>query len=1171
MDIKIGAANDEGSLTLDPSQLNDGIGIFTLDKQGDGIKAVYFSALALKILGLPDALNLPCRLEALGLPEHEQSLYLQKIRQALTTGEPAVFVQRLYGPEDAPRYRSVCLKPVSFKDGDDSVEYLLELSRDVSTQHHALEELTEANVRLMVSQEQTAQRLWELNFADNTFTFFNPSRGALGERGRALRFPEDLLAKDWVHPDSLANFRLFARKLLGGDKRGGGAFILKTWAGSGYAWFAVSFRTLYHPDKTPYKAIGIVSPLDPRLAYPRFALYGRLWEYLLSDLYSYTQVNLTQQRVDQIWISGRNISYWAASITYSKFLENAFKRVFAHEERAQLQQLFSRDNLLELYERGQRWIFAQFAVVEHGGYVRNIAAYALLCKDAESGEIYCFAYLQYVDKAVSRDGDQRREAARLPYSGLYDLQSLKLLATHYENEFKGPCAHILINISADKKPLNPGDYNFAANAFALYFESFALTGQLPRSTLNVFIPDCQSVLKARQYADDAFIFVRRILAETPLADVRFTVVLCQGQLKAKFFDSFIIDGMKELQHLEGKSTDYIQFMPAKSDLEEYALPGHEYPYNHLYTTDLSALRYARLKEQLSSEEEQIVFKSMDIMLTSTNYVSALQWILGLIGSYFSADRVYALQVVDGGKAVEEIGEWDEGGKPSFRGMLSGISLDRLPLLRRALAGRPIYLSRMRRMMAVQTNDHVSESWSFAVYPLNTVNGFNALICIDNPQRHDGNLSLVAVLKNYLTLMLQRLLKERYDYMNLHAVTAGVYDMRSYREQIALFNSDVYSSLGVFTLAFPQILQLSREYGYEHCVRLISFVLELLRRSFGNSFIFRSFDSEFIILVPNTTKKIFFDRVARVQTVIDRNYPGHAVYGSTWSRGAFSGGNLVQEALTLMLSSQPQLSAKASPSGESPELEGYSSALTEKFTVFFQPKVDMHTGKLMGAEALVRGIGEDGSIVPPMRFISRMEKDGTLRELDLFVLSRVLWQQQRWEQQGLKTVPVSVNFSRFTLFDNSTVGAVLAILSHYREEAADKIEIEVTETACAVEDVTLKRALQPLRSLGLHFSLDDFGTGYANLSLFSKVHFDSIKIDRSLISDISVNKVSQSLLQSIVRISADSQMTVIAEGVEYQDQVDVLLKSGCTIAQGFLYDKAMDADKFAGKYLQVSQK
>ena len=188
-----------------------------------------------------------------------------------------------------------------------------------------------------------------------------------------------------------------------------------------------------------------------------------------------------------------------------------------------------------------------------------------------------------------------------------------------------------------------------------------------------------------------------------------------------------------------------------------------------------------------------------------------------------------------------------------------------------------------------------------------------------------------------------------------------------------------------------------------------------------------------------------------------------------------------------------------------------------------------------------------------------------------MLSRVLWQQQRWEQQGLKTVPVSVNFSRFTLFDNSTAGAVLAILSHYREEAADKIEIEVTETACAVEDVTLKRALQPLRSLGLHFSLDDFGTGYANLSLFSKVHFDSIKIDRSLISDISVNKVSQSLLQSIVRISADSQMTVIAEGVEYQDQVDVLLKSGCTIAQGFLYDKAMDADKFAGKYLQVSQK
>ena len=133
-------------------------------------------------------------------------------------------------------------------------------------------------------------------------------------------------------------------------------------------------------------------------------------------------------------------------------------------------------------------------------------------------------------------------------------------------------------------------------------------------------------------------------------------------------------------------------------------------------------------------------------------------------------------------------------------------------------------------------------------------------------------------------------------------------------------------------------------------------------------------------------------------------------------------------------------------------------------------------------------------------------------------------------------------------------------------AASFIEIELTETACSVEDVTLNRTLEPYRNLGMRLALDDFGTGYANLSIFSKVHFDTVKLDRSLVNDLSVNSVSRLLLESITRISNERKISVVAEGVEYQEQVDILKESGCHIAQGYLYDKPLDVNDFTARYL-----
>ena len=462
------------------------------------------------------------------------------------------------------------------------------------------------------------------------------------------------------------------------------------------------------------------------------------------------------------------------------------------------------------------------------------------------------------------------------------------------------------------------------------------------------------------------------------------------------------------------------------------------------------------------------------------------------------------------------------------------------------------------------------TWSFAVVPcLSEKKDFFGLLCIDNPQRHIGRLALPEALAPYLVELHKRVLKERFDYVSLTDVRPNlIRTLSGCREALARFTSDRYLSLGVLIISAPQILTLVHTHGAEHVSGLLHYIDDVLRRSFGNSVLLHLYDSEYVVLSANIMKEAFFERVGWVQNLCRRHYSDQIVHGATWARGIFSAQELLREARLIMLSQGARTNFAIPQNLQSPFPPAITSSAVRDFTVYFQPKFDLRTETICGAEALVRGIDERGNPVTPANFIELLEKDGTLRELDLFVLSRVLWQMNRWRTQGRKLLPVSVNFSRFTVFDHSTFGAVLAILSHYEEIDPMLIQIELTETACAVNEETLERTLSPYLGLGLRFALDDFGTGYSNLSIFSKMHFETIKLDRSLIQDLASNPVSRSLLESIVQISHEQNMQVVAEGVETRLQANILQDKNCFFAQGNLFERPLSAEAFAKKYLPI---
>lgn len=191
----------------------------------------------------------------------------------------------------------------------------------------------------------------------------------------------------------------------------------------------------------------------------------------------------------------------------------------------------------------------------------------------------------------------------------------------------------------------------------------------------------------------------------------------------------------------------------------------------------------------------------------------------------------------------------------------------------------------------------------------------------------------------------------------------------------------------------------------------------------------------------------------------------------------------------------------------------------------------------------------------------------IRDLDLFALDQSLAQADQWRIAGLGVVPMAVNLSRTTLVHPSTLASVLAIQSRYPDIPASALELEVTERGGGIETSEFQAIVERFHDCGLRLSLDDFGSQYANLLLFTSVKFDAVKIDRSLMLDLADNPIAQTLVQDIVQICRTHHMNCVAEGVENQEQLDILRKMDCPCVQGYYFDRPLPAGAFEEKYLR----
>lgn len=1122
---------------------------------GADIQVIYASHVLCHMLGRDrKTFQIPCRLSAIGIHPDYEADYESALRKGAKREGVTEHVHRITSNGKDWIWRHVRAVRVDYPGKKNPV--MLELSTDISQLVRTERQLRLSNERLRAGFGQTPYILWEVDTEECVFNIYNVVKEKCERDTIVADFPKSFLDKGIVHPDSAADFLEFSEKLMNGSSAGRGNFRMREHAGRNYGWVTMSYRMTYNEEGRPFKAVGVWSKFPELSGMGSGVMMQRFFpETARRHLFIRMRINLTKDSIDEFWVGGMDQTAWAWGKPYSGLVKSRKQNLFRQNDQEKFQVKYGRERLLQNYEEGQLWLTEEYQHVDEAGTIGWIMILVNLVKDEKSGDICMYA--GSLDSEIRHEWEKLavEEVRRDSLTGLYTMDTVKDIVTYLIREEKeSQCALSLIHMIGGERCENT--QRFIAVILSMALGMDCVVGQYSRDAILAFIPDAGSQFDVKRRIEDAFAYLRSSMTDnSEISGLRFIAGTVTGRRSEADYEEMLA----RAEHLCNMGKDIaVDTVVFSTEDEDWA-----WMRAHRDTSEEGIIVIDKEAEKsLTSEKQTAALQCMSDMLSSESLDTSLMDVLRNLGQFYHAARTSILSVSSDKQTVDMDYEWTSREIPSIRYAMRGVPMNKLPLIRNCYQkGVPVAME----SPTFSDPSDTGTGWRFGVYPLTQGREIIGFICVENAREHLDDTELLDILASYITA-------EKKRFRNMAApVVSGAQDaltnipnLNSNTDVVHSLDSDSYSSMGVLSLDVPDYSELDSNYSVEYGKKMMMFIADTLTQVFENAYIFRAWDTEFLVLSPNIIQEVFIDKCTTLCTIIQRRYPGQVRMANVWAEGIFSARNMVREAQAVMRNENVRESALEHETVTEKTQE--SKVSWKNFVPYFQPKIDMRDGSLIGAEALVRKIGDDGTVISPNRFIEEMEKEGTICELDLFMLDAVFQQLREWKHKKYPLPRISVNISRVTLFHSSSFAAVLEIQSRYPEIPADKIELEITETAGDMEKATLAKVVDNFRKCGIQFELDDFGSGYANISMLSGIHFQAVKLDRSLVNDLPDSEISRMIVENVAQICKAFGIRCIAEGVETQQQVEALIEAGCVYGQGFYYAKPLPVREFEKRYL-----
>jgi diguanylate cyclase (GGDEF)-like protein/PAS domain S-box-containing protein len=431
-------------------------------------------------------------------------------------------------------------------------------------------------------------------------------------------------------------------------------------------------------------------------------------------------------------------------------------------------------------------------------------------------------------------------------------------------------------------------------------------------------------------------------------------------------------------------------------------------------------------------------------------------------------------------------------------------------------------------------------------------------------------------------------QERFDYLAYYDALTGLANRSLFLDRLAQQMRSAVASgqqLGLFFVDLERFKNINDTLGQAAGDDLLRQVADWLRHTVGNADLLARFSADhFAVVLPNVKHE---DEVGRqVEKTLDAfiTHPFH-LNDSEFRIAAKIGIALFPhdgtDAATLCNHAEVALK-KAKVGGD--KYLFYAQRMTEtvagrltlenqlrlaldreEFTLHYQPKVNIATGELAGAEALIRWNDPATGLVPPARFIPILEETGLIYEVGRWALHKAIADYLRWHRAGFAAVPIAVNVSPLQLRHRDFVADIRLAIA-VDSAAAAALELEITESMVMQDFEHNIASLQAIRGMGICIAIDDFGTGFSSLSYLAKLPVDTLKIDRSFITDMVSGEEGSALVSTIISLAHALKLKVVAEGVETQEQLRLLRSLNCDEYQGYLFGKPVPAEIFEAKYL-----
>lgn len=438
-----------------------------------------------------------------------------------------------------------------------------------------------------------------------------------------------------------------------------------------------------------------------------------------------------------------------------------------------------------------------------------------------------------------------------------------------------------------------------------------------------------------------------------------------------------------------------------------------------------------------------------------------------------------------------------------------------------------------------------------------------VLMVINPRRNMNDLNMLSQLGVFFgTDLIRKLLTDNKTFEEDHDVLTKLWSRDFFNNDWMLDYYPIFKEgMGIFTADIYRLKDINKQLGYQTGNKRIIELADMLRQVFTGYSMFRYDDDQVIAICHNVDQRQFQKMVDYAKELINE-MDFEISYGYSWKQEPMipEAINEAESYLAIHRAYLEKENASAQKLSKKIEKDVLEEIREGNFRMFLQPKVNIHTNKTVGAEALIRLYHPEKGFISPAMFIPVLEQQNEVHLIDLFILGRAFQFQKAARDAGKEIVPISVNFSKNTLMYPKLMDFIAEQCELYG--APEKaIRIEITETISNMDHMEVNNIARELHKLGFSISMDDFGTQYSNMAVLTQFDFDTVKIDRSMILNIVNDEKNKLILKHTVAMLKDLGMEIVIEGVETEEQVVVLGEFGCEIVQGFFFGRPEAEEKF----------